>query len=66
MGMLHTVAEYRRQGCAKYLVRAAKAYTRGLGLVPYVHVEEDNQISAGFFEKLGFVKDQFAVWIGYE
>ena len=47
-------------------MRAAKEYARALGLVPYVHVEEDNQISAEFFEKLGFVKDQYAVWMGYE
>ena len=66
MGMLYTNEKYRRQGCAKILIREAKEYAKTLGLVPYVHVEEDNLASGRLFEQLGFVKDQYAAWIGYD
>ena len=61
MGMLYTKEKYRRQGCAKILIREAKEYAKDLGLVPYVHLA-----SGTLFEQLGFVKDQFALWIGYD
>jgi len=66
MGMLFTREDYRRRGLAKILVKAARDYTRSLGLVPYVHVENDNTVSARFFDQLGFTKDQYAVWAGYD
>ena len=66
MGMLYTKEKYRRQGWAKIIIRAAKEYVKTLGLVPYVHVEEDNLASGRLFEQQGFVKDQYAHWIGYD
>jgi len=66
MGMLNTKEQFRRQGWGQVLVSAAKEYARSLGLVPYVHIEEDNLISAKMFKKLGFVPDQYAVWAGYD
>ena len=66
LGMLFTREDYRRQGLARILVEAARDYTRSLGLVPYVHVAEDNTVSARFFHQLGFTKDKYAVWTGYD
>ena len=63
--MLFTKEEHRRKGCVKALVAGAIAHTRSLGLVPYVHVETDNVVSAKLFQGFQFEQDQFVIWFGF-
>merc|ERR1719342_496957 len=56
IGMLHTRKEFRRRGFGAFLVQNLVKRTSEQGLIPYVHIEDDNEMSKNMFLKLGFAK----------
>ena len=63
--MLSTVENFRKQGFASLLVQKVLQEAIKEGVVPYVHIEDDNLQSQEFFTKLGFSKMDKAVWVNH-
>merc|ERR1711874_329551 len=62
-GMLKTREAHRNKGYGSFLLRRVVEKVLELGLVPCVHIEDDNEISKRFFRKFGFVQGDFSQWI---
>ena len=62
-GMLKTSKAHRNKGLGSFLLRRVVEKVLELGLVPCVHIEDDNEISQRFFRKWGFVQGDFSQWI---
>jgi len=62
IGMLHVLPEFRRQGLAKEVTIYIIKKLRGLGKLPFAHIEENNFNSINLVESLGFVKDRRVCW----
>merc|ERR1711892_1230597 len=65
LGMLSTVKRFRKQGFGSFLVQKVLQEAVKEGVVPYVHIEDDNLQSQEFFTKLGFSKMDKAVRINH-
>ena len=65
LGMLRTDGQFRRRGFGSYLVKRVVEEAVKQGVVPYVHIEDDNLQSQEFFRILGFIKMDTAVWINH-
>ena len=63
--MLKTREDFRKRGFGSFLVHKVVEATLKKGLVPYVHIEDENLHSQEFFTKLGFTKYSRAVWINH-
>ena len=63
LGMLHTREEERCRGLGSFLMKSVVEEALKLGLVPCVHIEDDNEISKRFFGKYGFQRGDFTQWI---
>ena len=63
--MLSTIKRFRKQGFGSFLVEKVFQEAVKKGVVPYVHIEDDNLQSQEFFTKLGFSKMDKAVWINH-
>ena len=63
IGMLRTNERFRNQGLATKLVRRCVQEAADLGLVPFVHIEDDNILSKNFFTKMGFIMGDEATWV---
>ena len=61
--MLKTNERFRNQGLATRLVRRCVEEAADIGLVPFVHIEDDNIMSKNFFTKMGFKIGDEANWI---
>ena len=61
--MLNTREAHRNKGYGSFLLRRVMEKVIELGLVPCVHIEDDNEISRRFFRKFGFVQGDFSQWI---
>ena len=61
--MLKTREDHRNKGYGSFLLRRVMEKALELGLVPCVHIEDDNEISKSFFRKFGFVQGDFSQWI---
>ena len=61
--MLKTDTRYRNRGYGCLLVDTAVKEAVRLGLIPLVHIEDDNSLSQKFMLKLGFHKGEQADWI---
>jgi len=62
IGMLHVLPQFRRQGLAKEVTIYIINKLRGLGKLPFAHIEENNFKSINLVESLGFVKDRSVHW----
>ena len=63
LGMLWVEPGYRRQGLASYLVSQLVEQAGQAGLLPYVHIEDDNTLSQTVMSRLGFTQAEPAVWV---
>ena len=63
LGMLWVDPAYRRQGLASYLVSRLVEKASQAGLLPYVHIEDDNALSQTVMSRLGFTQAEPAVWV---
>jgi len=63
LGMLWVDPAYRRQGLASYLVSRLAEKAGQAGLLPYVHIEDDNALSQTVMSRLGFTQAEPAVWV---
>ena len=63
--MLRVLEDYQGQGLGKQLVKTMVGEALKLGLVPFVHIEDDNEMSKKFFSKLGFNMSEEANWINH-
>ena len=61
-GMLRTREDFRNRGVASFLLKKTAQKMLDLGLVPCVHIEDDNVVSQTFFNKNGFVSSEVAQW----
>ena len=61
--MLRTNERFRNRGMATKLVRRCVQEAAYLGLVPFVHIEDDNILSKNFFTKMGFIMGDEATWV---
>ena len=61
--MLKTREAHRNKGLGSFLLRRVMEVVLELGLVPCVHIEDDNEVSKRFFKKCGFVQGDFSQWI---
>ena len=59
--MLWVDPAYRRQGLASYLVSRLVEKASQAGLLPYVHIEDDNALSQTVMSRLGFTQAEPAV-----
>jgi len=66
IGFLHVIDEFRKQGLAEKIMRFMIFITRKQGRVPFVHIEESNEISLNLALKLGFKKDRKVHWFEIE
>jgi tRNA (guanine37-N1)-methyltransferase len=62
MGMLYVEQDFRRQGIARSLEAYCINRSIEKGWIPYGHVMNDNAVSAGLQEKMGFYKADEPVW----
>ena len=62
-GMLRTREKFRKKGLASFLLKKTAEKMLDLGLVPCVHIEDDNLVSQTFFNKNGFVCSELAQWV---
>ena len=60
LGMLTTTETFRKRGFGSFLVQKVVDEAVKQGVVPYVHIEDDNIQSQNFFKK----RDT-AIWINY-
>ena len=65
-GMLRTREDFRNRGLASFLLKKTAEKMLDLGLVPCVHIEEDNLVSQTFFYKNGFVRSEVAQWVTHK
>ena len=65
LGMLTTTETFRKRGFGSFLVQKVVDEAVKQGVVPYVHIEDDNIQSQEFFKKLGFIKRDTAIWINH-
>lgn len=56
LGMLFTEPEYRNRGYGTAVLKSVMKQWGDLGLVPCSHVDDWNEVSKKFHEKLGFVQ----------
>ena len=59
--MLTTMDSYRKRGFGRALAETAVKEAVELGLIPLVHIEDDNSVSQDFWTKLGFQKGEHEV-----
>ena len=62
-GMLRTREDFRNKGLGSFLLKKTAEKMLDLGLVPCVHIEEDNLVSQTFFIKNGLVCSELAQWL---
>ena len=65
-GMLRTREDFRNKGLASFLLKKTAEKMLDLGLVPCVHIEDDNLVSQTFFNKNGFVSSEVAQWLTHK
>ena len=65
-GMLRTREDFRKKGVARFLLKKTAEKMLDLGLVPCVHIEDDNLASQTFFRKNGFVCSELAQWVTHK
>ena len=65
LGMLTTTEDFRKRGFGSFLVQKVVEEAVKQGVVPYVHIEDDNIQSQKFFQKLSFLKRDTAIWINH-
>ncbi|MCT4620652.1 MAG: GNAT family N-acetyltransferase [Marinisporobacter sp.] len=63
IGFLHVLEEYRNKGYGYDLIGAMIQKVRGMGDIPFVHIEEDNVKSMNLAIKIGFIKDRKIHWM---
>ena len=63
MGMLKTQESFRKQGLGSFLLKRVTEEVLSLGLVPCVHIEDDNSVSKIFFGKYGYEIGDNTQWI---
>ena len=61
--MLRTREDFRNKGVASFLLKKTAEKMLDLGLVPCVHIEDDNLVSQRLFIKNGFVSSELAQWV---
>jgi len=63
LGMLHVDPAYRRRGLATYLVSKLVEQANQAGLLPYIEIEDDNNLSQTMMTKLGFNRAEKAIFV---
>ena len=61
--MLKTREDFRNKGLGSFLLKKTAEKMLDLGMVPCVHIEDDNVVSQTFFNKNGFVSSEVAQWL---
>ena len=64
--MLRTREDFRNRGVASFLLKKTAQKMLDIGLVPCVHIEDDNVVSQTFFNKNGFVSSEVAQWLTHK
>ena len=65
IGMLKVHEDYQRRGLGRLLVYRMVGEAVKIGLIPFVHIEDDNEVSKAFFRRLGFREGDTAIWINH-
>ncbi|XP_029963084.1 glycine N-acyltransferase [Salarias fasciatus] len=67
IGMLYTQPEHRGKGYAKVVVTSLAKRNHALGYPVYCFIEEENALSYGLFQSMGFTEDPSyrATWFGF-
>ena len=65
IGMLKVHEDYQRRGLGRLLVYRMVEEAVKIGLIPFVHIEDDNEVSKAFFRRLGFREGDTAIWINH-
>lgn len=63
MGLLHVLPEYREKGYGYELTVALTTRLCEQGMLPFIHIEEDNKKSMNLALKVGFVKYRRIHWL---
>lgn len=66
IGFLHVLPEYRRKGFGRGITLDMVCKVRNAGMLPFVHIEEDNYKSMRLALSLGFKKDRVVNWFEIE